>query len=79
MKHNKKDKKKKFHNNHHQDKDYYTNPIKGYLITADQHREKNAVKDAFNFLNKVLQHHFFNISKLISTIREGSRELSKSI
>ena len=33
--------------------DYYTAVLKGFLVTADQHREKNAVKDAYNVLNKV--------------------------
>lgn len=59
MKPSKGDKKKKFHGNPIQDRDYYINPITGFLITSDQNREKNAVKDAFNFLGKVFKIPYF--------------------
>ena len=33
--------------------DYFTTSLTGFLITSNQNKEKNAVRDAFNFLNKV--------------------------
>ena len=33
--------------------EYFTTPITGFLITSNQNQEKNAVRDAYNFLNKV--------------------------
>jgi len=46
------DKKKKYHKPS-SEPDYYHSPIKGFIITADPKKEKNAVRDAYNFLNKV--------------------------
>lgn len=33
--------------------EFFTTTLTGFLITSNQHQEKNAVKDAYNFLNKV--------------------------
>ncbi len=33
--------------------EFFTTPITGFLITSNQNQEKNAVRDAYNFLNKV--------------------------
>lgn len=53
-KNNKKDKKGKNYSQYkYYEPEYYTNPITGFLITSNQNQEKNAVKDAYNFLNRV--------------------------
>ncbi len=46
------DKKKKYHKGP-SDQDLYLTSVKGFIITADPKKEKNAVRDAYNFLNKV--------------------------
>lgn len=35
--------------------DFFSVPIPGFLITSDPKKEKLAVKDAFDFLNKVMR------------------------
>jgi len=59
-KNKKKDKKKgnNYSNYKYYEPEYYTNPITGFLITSNQNQEKNAVRDAYNFLNKVLHAYY---------------------
>lgn len=33
--------------------EFFTTTLTGFQITSNQHQEKNAVKDAYNFLNRV--------------------------
>ena len=46
---NKKKFKKEFKNKF----DKITSGLTGFLITCNQNREKNAIREAYNFLNKV--------------------------
>lgn len=44
-------KKKEFHKNQNKPLNF---PLAGFIITCDNHKEKNAINDAYNILNEVI-------------------------
>lgn len=39
-------------------KNALTTPLSGFIITCDNHKEKNAINDAYNILNEVFHYHY---------------------
>jgi len=56
--------------------EHFTTPVTGFLITSNQNQEKNAVRDAYNFLNKYVENDY---QREIDRILDDNENIQKKL